>query len=50
MRRWTALVVGIMLAVTTAGAGELAGVSLPDQVTVGGGRRSFSTGWDSARR
>jgi hypothetical protein len=36
MRRWTALVVGIMLAVTAAGAGELAGVSLPDQVTVGG--------------
>ena len=36
MRRWTALVVGIMLAVTTAGAGDLAGVSLPDQVTVGG--------------
>lgn len=36
MRRWMALVVGIMLAVTTAGAGELAGVSLPDQVTIGG--------------
>lgn len=36
MRRWTALVVGIMLVVTTAGAAELAGVSLPDQVTVGG--------------
>lgn len=36
MRRWTALVVGILLVVTTAGAAELAGVSLPDQVTVGG--------------
>jgi Chalcone isomerase-like len=36
MRRWTAFVLGMMLAVTAAGAGELAGVSLPDQVTVGG--------------
>jgi hypothetical protein len=31
-----ALMVGMLLAVPVAGAGELAGVSLPDQVTVGG--------------
>jgi len=35
MRRWMALGVMLLLGVTAAAAGELAGVNLPDQVTVG---------------
>jgi len=36
MRRWMVFALLLLLGVSSVGAGELAGVTLPDQVTVGG--------------